>query len=303
MEVVGNVEDGRVIEGKGFKITGDVAAKLIRATETDIVISGSVRNGRLESLMGNITIQRGLVTNETISAPNGTIEIFGNIESGTTIYAKKIILHGLAQHVIIIGDEVNANGIISSQILGKKIVIESAQSKHSMENTIFVEVPNSDSQDKKSLELTKEIKMMKESVALLQNESNSLKKQTPIPIDKIISFLNTIAEIKAKSEIMSENDRKQFKAILPYMEIVKKYVNTVKEIVQKDTDIFKKEEEFKEIAEAIKQAKEGIGVELKYVGGDTRVLQIRFEKTREIALDFPNALGHIHDIASLNAKF
>lgn len=39
MEIKGGVEDGRILDGKGFTITGIVAAKLIRATEFDITIN------------------------------------------------------------------------------------------------------------------------------------------------------------------------------------------------------------------------------------------------------------------------
>jgi hypothetical protein len=279
-----------------------VAAKLIRATESDIAISGSVRNGRLEATVGNILVQKGLVSNEIISAPLGTVEIIGNVESGSVIYAKKVIVQGQISHSLVIADEIEIKSLLSSQVLGKNIRIETANAKRGIENIVFVEVPNQEAQEGKSKSLAKEIKEIRDQIALFQTETGNYQKQTPIPIEKIVTFLNGIAAIKAKSETMGESDRKQFRAILPYMEIVKKYVNAIKEIVQKEAEIFKKEEELKELDEAILREKAGVGAEVKYVTGSTRVHRIRFENSRDETLDYPKFLGHTRDIGFLNSE-
>lgn len=143
---------------------------------------------------------------------------------------------------------------ISCQILGKKITIESLRTKHSIENIVFVEVPNIEMHNKKVAELNKNIEEAKKNIVRLRMETNALKNQTPIPIEKIVAFLNALAENKGKVATMSDNDRVQFKAILPYMEIVKKYVNGIKDIVQKETEVFESEEQIKAIHQDIQEA-------------------------------------------------
>lgn len=138
--------------------------------------------------------------------------------------------------------------------------------------------------------MEKEIQAIQESVHLLQAEAESLRKKTPVPIEKIVVFLKAIAEIKAKGEKMGESDTNQLRAVLPYMDIVKKYVATMQSIVQKEVEVFKKEEESKEIAEAVKKSKEGIEAHIRKISGETRVQPIRFEKSREIALEYPKFL-------------
>lgn len=101
---------------------------------------------------------------------------------------------------------------------------------------------------------------------------------------------------------MSEPDRVKFKAIMPYMEIVKKYVNGVKDIVQKETEIFEFEEQIKTINQEIQQANEQVRVMVGYVGGESRILTVRFEKSRDETLNFPNSLGVVHNISTLNTK-
>lgn len=92
------------------------------------------------------------------------VEIFGNVESGTTIYAKKVILHGTTFNSLIVADEIEMKSAISSQILGKKITIESLSTKHGAENIVFVEIPNIEMRNKKIAELQKNIEVVKKSI-------------------------------------------------------------------------------------------------------------------------------------------
>jgi len=274
----------------------------VRATENDIHINGITRNGSLEALSGNITIKNGQVTNETIYAPEGIVEIFGNVEAGTSIYAKKVIIHGAVFHSLIVADEVDIHTAISCQVLGKKITIGSLNVKHGIENIIFVEAPNRLQRLKKIATLTESIKAIHTAIGVLRTESDTLKLQTPIPIEKIAAFLNSLAQNKEKSAAMNDNDKRQFRAIMPYMEIVKKYVNCIKEIVQKETEIFKYEEDIHLIGGSILEDESKVSVKIPYIAGDTRVLQLQFEKSRNETLDYPKSLGILRSISGLNLK-
>lgn len=39
-----------------------------------------------------------------------------------------------------------------------------------------------------------------------------------------------------------------------------------------------------------------------FVGGESRILKVQFEKSRDETLNFPISLGVVHNISSLNAK-
>lgn len=178
------------------------------------------------------------------------MEIHGNVESGSVIYAKRVVVHGTVYNSLIVADEVEVECAISSEILGKRISVGRTESKRGRENVVLLEIPLEPQERARYGVLVSEIETEKNKVVKMQTELSALQKQVPVPIEKMVEFLNRIAAIKAKSEVVSESDRIQFRAVYPYIETIRKYATIVKDVVHCDSIIFAHEEELRILREA-----------------------------------------------------
>lgn len=101
------------------------------------------------------------INNETIIAPNGIVEIYGNVGIGCYIQAKKVIVHGTVNRSCIVTDSLEVDSIISCEVFARQVRLGSALSKSTKENLIYIETPDISALQAKVDEITAAISKLK----------------------------------------------------------------------------------------------------------------------------------------------
>lgn len=167
----GEVQEGRVVEGKHMTFTSDVFGDLI-SLGGNICVEGNLCGGRAESLGGNVTL--GRASRAIVHAHEGEVTV-KYCESSTIV--AKIIRIERAVNCEIIGDEVYADAIEGCMIAAMSVKLLSAGESRKGETLITMLIPDLSEFDQCIANLQKKINDFKSGVATKIREIELVKSE------------------------------------------------------------------------------------------------------------------------------
>ena len=167
----GEVQEGRVVEGKHMTFTSDVFGNLI-SLGGNIRVEGSFAIGRAESLGGNITLERA--SRAVIRAHDGEVTV--KYCESCTIVGKTVRIER-AVNCEIIGDEVYVDAAEGCIIAGISVKILSAGESRNKETLVTMLIPDLSEFDQCIENLQKKITDCKAGVATKMREIESVKSE------------------------------------------------------------------------------------------------------------------------------
>lgn len=167
----GEVQEGRVVEGKHMTFTSDVFGDLI-SLGGNIRVEGSFAIGRAESLGGNITL--GRASRAVVRAQDGEVTV-KYCESCTII--GKVIRIERAVNCEIIGEEVYADAAEGCMIAAMSVKILSAGESRNRETLITMLIPDLSEFDQCIENLQKKIADCQAGVAAKMREIELVKSE------------------------------------------------------------------------------------------------------------------------------
>jgi len=133
----GEVQEGRVVEGKHMVFLSDVFGTII-SQDGDIKLGKNLSGGRAQSIGGNILV-KGKVINSTMEAMHGNIHL--EFAEGSLIMAKKVFI-GHAVNCEIVAMESQLGITEGCGIVGKNIQITISTARKHRESVIAVLLPD-----------------------------------------------------------------------------------------------------------------------------------------------------------------
>lgn len=155
----GEVQEGRVVEGKHMTFLSDVFGKVM-SHGGNIRIDGNLSGGQAHTLAGNITLN-GKVSRAFIRAKDGEV-VAGICESSTIMGSRIRVEH--AVNCEIVGDEVYVGTVEGCTIAAKSVQIASSDERRGRETLITLLVPDFSASDQFIAKLKKEIAAAQEDI-------------------------------------------------------------------------------------------------------------------------------------------
>lgn len=147
----GEVQEGRVVEGKNMTFTSNVYGNLI-SKGGNIRIDGNLSAGTAQSTGGNISLSRSL--GSVVRATSG--EVTAKYCESSTIIGK-IVRIQQAVNCEIIADEVYSDAVMGCLVAAKIIKLRSSNERKDRESLITVFIPDFSESDKCIADLQKKI--------------------------------------------------------------------------------------------------------------------------------------------------
>lgn len=151
-EEYGEVQEGRVVEGKNMTFQADVFGHII-STGGHIQFNGNLAGGLAKNIGGSITVA-GRATMSKLEAWDGKVKL--NVSEGSLIIAREVEIER-AVSCIIIADEVHIASAEGCAIAGKNIVLDSAGNRKDTETIVTVVVPDFSAFDQQLSTLKKDL--------------------------------------------------------------------------------------------------------------------------------------------------
>lgn len=169
----GEVQEGRVVEGKHMTFRSDVFGTVI-AKDGHIQLEHNLSGGRAQSVGGNIVV-KGKCINAVMEAWDGIIKVEFAEES--LIMGKSVAI-GRAVNCEIVAEELQIGMAEGSAIAGRKLQIKAANSHKNRETVVSVLLPDIDEYNRKIAEAQK---MLEQFRAAIQTKNREIAAQQPDP--------------------------------------------------------------------------------------------------------------------------
>lgn len=190
----GEVQEGRVVEGKHMTFLSDVHGSVI-SLGGNICIEGYLSGGRAETFGANITLG-GPVSRSVVRAPGGEV-VAKYCECSTIIGRVARVEH--AVHCEIIADEIFANTIEGCVVAAKKTTIASSNERKGRETFVTALIPDFSVSDQNMANLNKEITGIRAGIAAGMRETESIKSD-----QEFVKYLALHEKIKSSSIKLTE---------------------------------------------------------------------------------------------------
>lgn len=168
----GEVQEGRVVEGKHMTFLSDVYGKIV-SHGGDIRIDGNLSGGQAETLAGNVTLN-GRGSRAVVRARDG--EVIAQFCESCTISGSSVRIEH-AVNCEIVADEVHAGTVEGCMIAAKNIRIASTDERRGKETLVTVLVPDFSATDHFIAKLKKDIAEAQAGIADRQRQVEQLKSE------------------------------------------------------------------------------------------------------------------------------
>lgn len=220
LEIWWDVDSEREVEWKSIHIRGSVFWRRIVSTEGDIQITGTAQWGTIES-KGNVFIEGGVVSRESIFAPNGTIRIDWNVEAGTVLMAKEVIVTWRISKSLVIADKVELAVASWVQVLGTVIQVQTVWKTHGSESIFVVELPNIQALAETVTRLETEISEAEDQISSLRVEMDDAKIIAQKPED-VLRFLGEMKKKRDGKIAFTAEEISRIRVTMPLLPFAKK---------------------------------------------------------------------------------
>lgn len=186
----GEVQEGRLVEGKQMTFLSDVFGKIL-SHEGNIHIKSCLAGGKAEALSGNIEI-KGNISRADVRARHG--EVVGEIAE-SSILLGRVVRIKYAVNCDIVADELYADQLEGCSVAAKKLVIASAGERRGRDTAVTVLLPDFSTFDQYIEKLQKRRAEVHSKITVLTNKMSHIKAEP-----EFAKFLNLEAGIR-KGEI------------------------------------------------------------------------------------------------------
>lgn len=168
----GEVQEGRVVEGKHMTFLSDVYGKIV-SHGGNIRVDGNLSGGQAETLAGNVTLN-GRGSRAVVRARDGEV-VAKFCESCTIVGASVRIEH--AVNCEIVADEVYAGTVEGCMIAAKNVRITSTDERRGRETLVTMLIPDFSATDQFIAKLKKEIAEAEAGIAEKRRQVEALKSE------------------------------------------------------------------------------------------------------------------------------
>lgn len=168
----GEVQEGRVVEGKHMTFLSDVFGKIV-SHGGDIRIDGNLSGGQAETLAGNVTLN-GRGSRAVVRARDG--EVTAQFCESCTIVGSSVRIEH-AVNCEIVADEVHAGTVEGCMIAARNVRIASADERRGKETLVTVLVPDFTATDHFISKLKKDIAEAQAGITDRQRQVEQLKSE------------------------------------------------------------------------------------------------------------------------------
>lgn len=251
----GEVQEGRVVEGKHMTFRSDVFGTVI-SQNGNLQLGSNLAGGRAQSIGGNVAI-KGRASNSTLEAWDGEVRA-GMVES-CTIIGKSVFIEQ-AVNCEIIAEELQLDIAEGCAIAGKSIRIASSNSRRHRETIITMLLPDIPGFDKQIAEATASLDKIK---SALEARSREMAKASSDP--GLAKYLAIRARIEDGSIKLTAEQQAS------WQKLVDKYAPLVKgsDVLMKNCLAF--EEGIEKLIRERKASGDGVRCGIGEVMGDTVV--------------------------------
>lgn len=267
----GEVQEGRVVEGKHMTFRSDVFGTVV-ARDGNIQLEKNIGGGRAQSIGGNITV-KGLAFNSTLEAWDGNIT--AGVAEGCVIIGKTVAIER-AVNCEIVAEELQLGIAEGCAIAGKNIQIASSNLRKHRETIVTLLLPDITTIDKQIAEAKGNLVQIKN--ALQAKTRETLATQSDPGYAKYLA----IAE-----KIQSGQIRLTAEQQVEWQRIVNQYAP-----IQKGSDSLMKkclalEVEIERLSQARSTCGAGERCEIKEILGDTIVRKLDTNAGISVFRDLP----------------
>lgn len=161
----GEVQEGRVVEGKHMSFRSDVFGTVI-AKDGHIELGHNISGGRAKSIGGNVII-KGKCIHSVVEAWDGMIKVEFAEES--LIMGKSVVV-GRAVNCEIIAEELQVNMAEGSALAGKKLQVKASNSHKDRETVISILLPDIDAYNREIAEAKHELEQLEAAIKARNRE-------------------------------------------------------------------------------------------------------------------------------------
>ena len=251
----GEVQEGRVVEGKHMTFLSDVFGTII-ANGGNIQLEKNLSGGKAQSIGGDITV-KGRTINATLEAWDGKITI--KLAEGCTIIGKSVFIER-AVNCEIIAEELQLGIAEGCAIAGKKILITSSNAYKNRETVVTILLPDLNSFDQQIAQARASLIQVDNALQAKSREITAAKSDPGF-----VKYLAIEAKIKEGSIKLTE--AQQFE----WQKIVRQFAPIIKGSDELNNKHQALENEIERLSQARKTCGADEGCEIGEVLGDTIV--------------------------------
>lgn len=261
-ESLGDVQEGRVVEGKNMSFQGDVYGQLL-SNGGEIKIGGNIVKGKAVSSGGSISV-RGRASQAELRAVGGVIEV--SSAEGCVIVASKVRIE-TAYSCEILAEVVEAKMLLGCAVAAKTIHIENSSNRRDRETAVGVLIPDFGEIQARESKIADELEKLRQSESVFSRQIGQLNNQP-----ELVAYLTLDAKLKkGQIKLSTEQTDLAHKASQRFMPIIQK----IRELSDALDKLKSRSAQLQaELQEAIGQHKEiaaNIGCRIDQVTGETVV--------------------------------
>jgi uncharacterized protein (DUF342 family) len=256
----GEVQEGRVVEGKHMTFLSDVFGKIV-SHGGDIRIDGNLSGGQAETLAGNVTLN-GRGSRAVVRARDG--EVTAQFCESCTIVGSSVRIEH-AVNCEIVADEVHAGTVEGCMIAARNVRIASADERRGKETLVTVLVPDFSATDHFIAKLKKDIAEAQAGIADRQRQVEQLKSEP-----EFAKFLALAERIRSGAiKLTPEQDANWRKLVAKHAKAVGQVQQMGKETDALDKSLKESEEELSYTERERSEMGKGIACIIDRVVGHT----------------------------------
>jgi len=261
-ENLGDVQEGRVVEGKHMSFQGDVYGQLL-SNGGEIKIGGNIVKGKAISSGGSISV-KGRASQAELRAVGGLIEV--SSAEGCVIVASKVRIE-TAYSCEIFAEVVEAKMLVGCAIAAKTIHIEISSNRRDTETAVGVLIPNLGEIQSRENKIADELEKLRQSESVLSRQIGQLHNQP-----ELVAYLSLDAKLKQGqiklSTEQTELARKASQRFMPIIQKIRELSDALEKLKARSAQLQA------ELQETLRQHKEiaaNIGCRIDQVTGETVV--------------------------------
>lgn len=261
-EEYGEVQEGRVVEGKSLTFHADVFGR-VTSTGGLIVLDSNLVGGMALNRNGDIEV-RGRASSATLRTARGAIRV--KHAENSVLVADRVEIESACQCTIL-AEEVEIGEVEGCEIAGKRVHLEIARDRNSEETLVSMLMPDLSGFERL---LAEEYKYQRECEQTHAQLRQGLSVMTSQP--EMQNYLIVAGKLHRKEITLTPKQKANWQELGAHVAPVLKRIKQVRaDIATLETELAGAQERIGEIKEQERMAGEGIDCRVGNVAGDVRI--------------------------------
>jgi uncharacterized protein len=264
-ENLGDVQEGRIVEGKHMSFQGDVYGQL-HSNGGEIKIGGNIVKGKAVSSGGSISV-KGRASQAELRAVGGLIEV--SSAEGCVIIASKVRIE-TAHSCEIYAEVIEAKMLVGCAVAAQTLNIEISSNRRDMETVVGVLIPNLGEIQSRENKIANELESLAQSETVLVRQIGQLHNQP-----ELVAYLALDAKLK-KGQIKLSNEQaeiaqKAAQRFMPFIQKIRELSVALEKLKTKSTQL---QADLQEVIRQHKEMTANIGCHINQITGETVVCSL-----------------------------